>query len=149
MQYLAQTSPSDAQCRFLLEVKQMAQYVLSSEVLTTHKVWGKVWLTISNFAQSLGTFVLKVLSATADVAETFSTLLKRQSERNCVNYQLHLFLSCSSYIYYNFHHLLLFILLLLTDILFWCCNVSCSCSFCLFFNSLNPVMTIGINLDVP
>ena len=86
MQYLAQTSPSDAQCMFLLEVKQMAQYVLSSEVLTTHKVWGKVWLTISNFAQSLGTFVLKVLSATADVAETFSTLLKRQSERNCVNY---------------------------------------------------------------
>ena len=86
MQFLAQTSPSDAQCRFLLEVKQMPQYVLSSEVLTTHKVWGKFWLTISNFAQSLRTFVLKVLSATADDAETFSTLLKRQSERNCVNY---------------------------------------------------------------
>ena len=28
----------DAQCRFLLEVKQMPQKVVSSEVLTTHKV---------------------------------------------------------------------------------------------------------------
>ena len=39
MQFLAQTFPPDAQCRFLLEVKQMPQWVVSSEVLTTHKVW--------------------------------------------------------------------------------------------------------------
>ena len=32
----------DAQCRFLLEVKQMPQWVVSSEVLTAHKVWRKL-----------------------------------------------------------------------------------------------------------
>ena len=42
MHVLAQTSPPDAQCRFLLEVKQMSQWVVSSEELTTHKVSGKV-----------------------------------------------------------------------------------------------------------
>ena len=35
-------SPPYAECWFLLEVKQMPQWVVSSEVLTTHKVWGKV-----------------------------------------------------------------------------------------------------------
>ena len=62
LQFLAQISlprPPDAQYRFLLEVKQMPQWVVSSEVLTTHKVWGRFCLTISNFAQSLATFVLK------------------------------------------------------------------------------------------
>ena len=34
--------PPDTQCRFLLQIKQMSQWVVSSEVLTTHKVWGKV-----------------------------------------------------------------------------------------------------------
>ena len=34
--------PSDAQFRFLLEVKKLSHWVVSSEVLTTHKVWGKV-----------------------------------------------------------------------------------------------------------
>ena len=42
MQFLASTSPPDAQCRFWLEVKQMPQWLVSSEVLSTHKVWGKV-----------------------------------------------------------------------------------------------------------
>ena len=43
MQFLS--PPPDGQCRFLLEVKQMPQWLVSSEVLTTHKVWGKgsVW----------------------------------------------------------------------------------------------------------
>ena len=44
MQFLAQTSHPDAQCRFMLEVKQVPQWVVLSEVLTTHKVWGKVLL---------------------------------------------------------------------------------------------------------
>ena len=49
MQFLAQTSPPDAQCRFLLEVKQMPHWVVSSEVLTTYKVYeGRFCLTISN-----------------------------------------------------------------------------------------------------
>ena len=34
--------PPDTQCRLLLEVKQMPQWVVSSEVLTAHKVWVKV-----------------------------------------------------------------------------------------------------------
>ena len=34
--------PPDAQGRFLLEVNQMPQWVVSSEVLATHKVWEKV-----------------------------------------------------------------------------------------------------------
>ena len=34
--------PPDAQCRFLLEVEKMPQRVVSSELLTTHKVWAKV-----------------------------------------------------------------------------------------------------------
>ena len=37
MQFLAQTSPPDAQCRFLLEVKQMPQWVVSYEVLTKYE----------------------------------------------------------------------------------------------------------------
>ena len=54
MQLLAQTSPPDAQCRFLLEVKQIPHLVVSSEVLTTYKAWGKVLFDhfqfpISNF----------------------------------------------------------------------------------------------------
>ena len=51
MQFLAQTSPppADAQCRFLLEVKQMPQGVVSSEVPTTHNWYkGRFCLTISN-----------------------------------------------------------------------------------------------------
>ena len=35
MQFLAQTSPADTQCKFLLVVKQMPLWVVSSEVLTT------------------------------------------------------------------------------------------------------------------
>ena len=40
MQFLAQIPPPapDSQSRFLLEVKQMPPRVVSSEVLTTHKV---------------------------------------------------------------------------------------------------------------
>ena len=52
--------PPDAQCRFLLEVKQMPQWVVSYDVLTTHKVWGKV--LFDHFAQSLATFVLNFFS---------------------------------------------------------------------------------------
>ena len=54
MQFFGPNIPPDAQRRFLLEVKQMPQWVVSSEALTTQKVC----LTISNFAQSLATFVL-------------------------------------------------------------------------------------------
>ena len=42
MQFLAQTSPPWCPVQVLLEVKQMPKWVVSSEVLTTHKVWGKV-----------------------------------------------------------------------------------------------------------
>ena len=42
MKFLAQTFAPDAQGSFLLEVKQMPQWVVSSEALTTHKVRGKV-----------------------------------------------------------------------------------------------------------
>ena len=37
------------------------QSVVSSEVLTTHKVWRKVFFYHFNFAQSLATFVLKIV----------------------------------------------------------------------------------------
>ena len=53
MQFLAQTSPPDAQCRFLLEAKQMPLWVVSSEVLTTHKVWGKVLFDLFQFCSIL------------------------------------------------------------------------------------------------
>ena len=59
MQFLAQTPPTDAQGRFLLEAKQMQQWVVSSELVTTRKYEGRFCLTISNFAQPLATFVLK------------------------------------------------------------------------------------------
>ena len=50
---------TDAQCRFLLEVKQMPQWVVSSEVLTTHKVWGKVLFDHFEFCSILSNIGFK------------------------------------------------------------------------------------------
>ena len=55
MLFLAQTSPPDAQCRFLLEVKQI--FIWSTNY--TQIMREGFCLTISNFAQSLATFILK------------------------------------------------------------------------------------------
>ena len=94
MQFLSQTSPPDAQCRFLLEVKQMPQWVVSSEVLTTHKVWGKVLFDHSNFAQSLATFVLNFRSFAASPRGIFACLSWSNKAQVHRRYKLWLHKSC-------------------------------------------------------
>ena len=65
MQFFAQASPRDAQCRFSFEIKQnptVSSFIWSTNY--TKKYEGRFWLTISNFPQSLTTFVLNLFCIT-------------------------------------------------------------------------------------
>ena len=66
--------PPDGQCRFLLEVKQMPQWLVSSEVLTTHKVWGEVLFDHFQFCSILSDIRSYKLKWLIEVLKMFKRL---------------------------------------------------------------------------
>ena len=107
--------PPDAQCRFLLEVKQMPQWVVSSEVLTTHKARRKDFFFHFQFRSILSdirwsgvaNIVFKFLLGIIMVSETVQNSQISHSftfNNYFVNQHVHNFTFSEKFLSYEYTH---------------------------------------------